>query len=286
MLPSNLKFSCSTLSSINGYTLKANEPDAEGCYEVIVGCLGIPTRQDVIYEPESVVEAMRDPTGRFNICLRDGNLPGEWGHPQVKSKEDLNRLLIIDETKISHYFRAIWIDAEKPIMINGQEAYAIRAKVKPAGPYGKYLEESLRDPCINTSFSIRSICTPSTGPDNRYSYRRVEYLVTFDAVFAPGYEITSKRYAIGGTESLELNVNVDELQHAINTNATAGLESVCMLSDANVRKLRNEKEYMINGRLVGTNILEDGTIVDTQGNFINAASLCYRHKQDFNYGFI
>ena len=133
MLNPKLKFSCSTLPVINGYTLKASTPDSEGCYEVIVGALNIPTRNNVIYDPDSVVDAMRDPKGRFRICLEDGNLAGEYGHPRVDTKDDLNRLLYIDEKQISHYFRSIWID-EKPIMIHGQEAHPIRARVKPAGP--------------------------------------------------------------------------------------------------------------------------------------------------------
>lgn len=274
MLPQKYKFACSALPSINGYTLKANTPDSEGCYEVIVGCIGIPTRNDVIYDPDSVVAAMSDPSSRFNICLRDGNLAGEWGHPRVETKEDLNRLLYIDEKQISHYFRSIWID-EKPIKINGQEAFPIRAKVKPAGPYGKYLEDSLRDPCINTSFSIRSLCAPISGPDQRYTYRKVEYLVTFDAVFAPGFEITSKRYAIGN-ESLEVDTN--DLARAIFQNKEAGLEGLNMLTDSDVRRLSHQKSYMLDGHLVGVETLGQTTLVRPDGEFSNAASLVYARR--------
>lgn len=274
MLPQKYKFSCSALPAINGYTLKANSPDENGCYEVIVGCIGIPTRNNVIYDPDSVIAAMSDPESRFNICLRDGNLAGEWGHPRVETKEDLNRLLYIDEKQISHYFRSIWID-EKPITIKGQEAFPIRAKVKPAGPYGKYLEDSLRDPCINTAFSIRSLCAPVSGPDQRYSYRKVEYLVTFDAVFAPGYEITSKRYAIGN-ESLD--INTDDLARAILQNSEAGLEALNMLTDADVRRLSHKKSLMLDGELVGTGTVGSSSIISPSGEFTNAASLVYAKR--------
>ena len=274
MLPDKLKFSCSTLPVINGHALKSCTPDENGCYEVIVGCIGVPTRNNVIYEPESVVEAMADVNSRFNICLRDGNLAGEYGHPRVQSKDDLERLLLIDEKLISHYFRKIWI-GEKPIMISGQEAFPIRALVKPAGPYGKYLEESLRDPCINTAFSIRSICTPTSGPDSRYTYRSVQYLVTFDAVFAPGFEITSKRYAVGGNESLEMDIAGSDLLNASRKNMVAGCEGINMLTDADVRKLKHEREYRIGDNLVGVRLMGSASMVNVDGNLVSVASLCY-----------
>lgn len=275
MLPDKLKFSCSTLPVINGHALKSCTPDENGCYEVIVGCIGVPTRNNVIYEPESVVEAMADVNSRFNICLRDGNLAGEYGHPRVQSKDDLERLLLIDEKLISHYFRKIWI-GEKPIMISGQEAFPIRALVKPAGPYGKYLEESLRDPCINTAFSIRSICTPTSGPDSRYTYRSVQYLVTFDAVFAPGFEITSKRYAVGGNESLEMDIAGSDLLNASRKNMVAGCEGINMLTDADVNRLLGIRTYSIGNEVIGTRVVGKNALMDQHGNFISAASVLYR----------
>lgn len=282
MLQQNLKFSCGAMDSINGYRLQAATPDANGCYEVIVGAIGIPTRNNVIYDPESLVKAMSDPNSRFNICLRDGNLAGEYGHPRVETKEDLNRLFLIDEHYISHYFRKIWID-EKPLSIPGYEAHPIRALVKPAGPYGSVLEQSLKDPCINTSFSIRSLCTPVSGKDSRYTYRQVDYLITFDYVFAPGYEVTSKRYAIGGRkpnaagqESFEIDVNLNELSLCASQNSIAGLEGINMLTDADVRKLKHEREYRIGNNLVGVRLMGSASMVNVDGNLVSVASLCYR----------
>ena len=68
-LPAELKFSCSALSNYNGHDLKAAKPDENGCYEVVLGCVGAPTRANVIYEANSLVNAMRDPNSRFNLCL-------------------------------------------------------------------------------------------------------------------------------------------------------------------------------------------------------------------------
>ena len=136
--PESLFFHVGIMESLNGFKLGNHEPDDKGFFPVVVGCFGIPTRGKVIYDPQSLIECMRDTSSRFNICLRDGNLCGEYGHPVIESEQDLNRLFRIDEHYKSHYFGDIWTG--EPITINGMEAIPIRAKVKPCGPYGDALD--------------------------------------------------------------------------------------------------------------------------------------------------
>ena len=276
-LNNNFKFSCSAMPTINGHELKNIKPDADGAYEVVVGAVGCPTRNNVIYDTESLIQAMNEPSGRFNICLRDGNLSGEYGHPVIKTKDDLNRLMLIDEKYISHYFTKIWVD-DKPIMLHGLEGYPIRAKVVPTGPYGETLKKQLEDPHHNTAFSIRSLCLPMQGNDNRYEYRRVQIVVTFDAVHAPGFEIASKRY-VGGTESFsEVNVDYDDVKGAIDSNVTAGMESVTMANINDLNRIAGKKKFTMNGVDIGSNTTGNVSIMDTAGNIIHAASLMYRRK--------
>lgn len=268
----SLRFSCGELATVNGHTIKALEADENGAYTVVVGALEIPTRNNVIYNSDSVVAAMADPTSRFNICLRDGCLAGEYGHPVIKTREDMSRLLMIDEHYISHYFQKIWVD-ETPVTINGKQGYRIMAKVKPYGPYGSYLERSLQDPCHNTSFSIRSVCLPSSGPDPKYEYRKVQVLVTFDAVHAPGFEITNKRYA-GNESFMEREFTRSELEDAVAS--TAGMESSCMITDKDIMKIYGDTEIRMNGKLVASNIAGKHSFVSPDGSIYDAATLAYR----------
>ena len=237
-LPAELKFSCSALSNYNGHDLKASKPDENGCYEVVLGCVGAPTRAGVIYDETSLINAMRDPTSRFNICLSDGILFGEWGHPDIylpDGKQDMRRLLKIDESKQSHLFTKIWID-DKPINMHGNNAFPIRAKVKPCGPYGAYLEKSLQDPNINTAFSIRSLCEPTA-----YS---------------------------------EIRVTRKELENAIA--GCGGMESL-MISDADIARVFNEHHVKCGNTMI-TGVGGNHSLYDNDGNLFEGASLIYNRR--------
>lgn len=278
----NFKFSCGELDTINGYKLKASVPDERGFYTICVGCIGAPTQNSVIYDTESTIAAMGDPASRFNISLREGYLHGEWGHPVVDDPRDpaqMNRLLRIDEHYISHYFGKIWVDDANPVRLSsGENAYRIMAKVKPAGPFGKYLEQSLQDPHANTAFSVRCLCMPMSGPRKECQYRKVALMITFDAVHAPGFEVANKRYSqMAGTESwLEYDFIKPTINDAV---AVAGLESGMMVTKDNVRKLYDEKEIYIGRKLVGIDTVGRSSIKTTSGKIVNAASLFYNSRR-------
>jgi len=278
-LPSNLKFACSILKNIDGYEIKALKPDADGCYPVVLGCLGGPTRNNVIYDPESVLQAM-GPESKFTLSLQNGYLFGELGHPDIYGKgpngmDDIRRLLTIREDKVSHLFTEIYID-ETPVMIDGSQGYPIRAKVKPMGPYGEVLRKSLEDPMCNTAFSIRTLCRPMTGDDRRYTYRKVETLVTFDAVCAPGYALAAKRY-VPGVESLsEIDVTKQELLDAVA--GTAGMESGFMLTDKDIARIFDLPTRKV-GHTTVSKLVGKHNLYDTEGNLIDTATLVYRNRR-------
>ena len=271
MAIANYSLNIGILESLNGFKLKGIEPDDRGFFPMVIGCLGIPTRGSVFYDIQSTLDAMRDTQSRFNTCLRDGNLQGEFGHPVVERREEIPRLLRIDEHFISHYFGNISVDNE-PIMIDGMEAFPIRATVKPTGPYGDFLEKQLRDPYHNTSFSIRTLCLPITGQNSAWSYRKVQMVITFDAVHAPGFSITSKRYVVG-QESLDVAVSRNDLEKCI---LPDGMESASMITDADIRKMYGEQSIRLNGNLIASDIVGTKSFMDPSGNLRNAASLAYR----------
>lgn len=270
--PTSYKFNCGILESYNGFKLKKIEPDEQGFYTVPVGCIGIPTRGNVIYEPNSLLKAMNDPKGRFNICLRDGNLCGEYGHPVIEGKEDMPRLFRIDEHHISHYFGAIWTD--KPFTFNGETAIPIMAKVKPTGPKGKILKEQLDDPNHNTSFSIRTLCLPVDGPRRDMSYREVQMIITFDAVHAPGYATTSKRYA-HGMESWETDMSHTDISKS--SQSVPGMEATHMFDNYRYEEMLKRNEFNV-GNLVGRQILPGNNILIDTGEVRSAAALLYGRK--------
>lgn len=273
MAIANFSLNISILESINGFKLKSIEPDERGFFPMVIGCLGIPTRGSIVYDIPSTLDAMRDTKSRFNICLKDGNLSGEFGHPVAERREDIPRLLRIDEHFLSHYFGSISVDNE-PIMIEGMEAFPIRATVKPTGPYGDFLEKQLRDPYHNTSFSIRTLCLPMTGPNSAWVYRKVQMVITFDAVHAPGYTITSKRY-VTGQESFDMSVSREDLERCTVPN---GMESVSMITDADIRKMYGEQSIHMNGNLVARDIVGTKSFMDPKGSLRNAASLVYNRR--------
>lgn len=267
----SLRFHVSAMDTLNGHKLTAHEPDSEGFFTVVVGCYGVPTRANVIYDPESLVASMTDSTSRFNICLKDGNLAGEYGHPVIESDKDINRLFRIDEKYMSHYFKSVWTG--DPITINGMEAVPIMAKVKPYGPYGDVLEKSLRDPSHNTAFSIRSLCLPMKGPKPEYEYRKVQVVITYDAVSAPGYEIASKRY-VSGTESFEQTVPINELKKM---QGAKGMESL-LINESDIARLTHSCPISYNGHTEGSTLYAKNSYLGADNQLHSAASLVYRRR--------
>lgn len=253
-IPGNIKFCCGALPSINNKKINALKPDAEGFYEVTVAAIGTPTRAGVIYEPNSLIAAMNNPTSPFNIMLKDGNLTGEYGHPVINGKEDIPRLMRIDEQNVSHYFKKIWVD-ENSMMVDGMETYPVKALIKPTGPKGKILEQQLQDPTLNNAFSIRSLVQPM-NVQGEYEYRKVLAVVTFDAVMAPGYTVASKRYT-AGQEAL-VDTNVDQLIKFVDV--TTGMESI-MISTDQLNKIARD--------------ITDGITVDNK-NFASAGNGCFK----------
>lgn len=262
-------FSCEIAPVLHGYRLKKIEPDKNGFFDMVIGCIGIPTRGDIFYDTQSYVDAMRDEYARFNVCLRDGNLSGEYGHPVVEKKEDMPRLFRIDEHFKSHYFGKIWIDDQ--ITFNGQVVQPIRALVKPTGPYGDTLEKELRDPTHNTAFSLRSLCVPMYEKDG-IKYRRVQMVITYDAVHAPGFDVSSKRY-VGGMESFE--VSYDDVVRAIDYYKNQSMESLSMITERDLMKMFPDRNISLNGKHIASDTIGDRMILTSSGHIHDAAHLIY-----------
>lgn len=193
-MTNNLLFSIQTLNVMPGGKLKGIEPDASGVYRgVPVAVIGKPSRNNVLYDPQSFVNSVTDTRSRFYKNLTEGNLEGEWGHPLAVAnpKEYIQRTLTIDRTRISHYFSKIYTENSK----DGKYVI-VYADVVPTGPYGQYLAESFADPKRNTAFSLRSLTSAPKPIGGGLASKSIVAMVTFDAVDGPGFEEASKRHMV------------------------------------------------------------------------------------------
>jgi len=256
---SNVVFSVQTLRTDSGGTLKCVKPNSDGVYcDVPVAVVGIPSRNRAVYDMQSTLAAMSDPSTRFYKNLSEGNLEGEWGHPElspIMTKQDkinaIMRTLKIDRSMVSHYFTKIRTEQSR----DGQFVI-VYADVVCFGPYGKYLEQSFADPKRNTCFSLRSLTSdPSPLPDGN-TIKKMKLLVTFDAVDGPGFEMAGKRYMNIDNESYEIEdsqlieASVNEIIQFPDFAKVVGYESITsqeILDIFEADKVCIEREFTIEG---------------------------------------
>ena len=209
-LPRNIQFRVETMFPNN--RVGRVKPDERGVYcGMPLMVLGEITQQKTFYDPQSVVHQITDKSTRLNKVVSQGKLYGEYGHPQfyetMTDNDKIQRLMTVDESKQSHLFTSIYTD--KP---SADGTIVIRGDIKPTGPYGAILKESLDDPIVNTAFSLRAYVSTDVKPDG-LKYRTVRSLTTWDTVNASGYAGTDKAHAIGlesfgGDDYLDYEINV------------------------------------------------------------------------------
>lgn len=254
----NVSMCIQTLVTDRGGSLRCVKPNEDGVYcDVPVAVIGIPSRNRAVYDMESTLAAMSDPSTRFYKNLCEGNLEGEWGHPRlppILTKEDkmnaVMRTIQIDRTMVSHYFTKIRTEQAR------DGGYVIvYADVVPYGPYGKYLSDSFADPKRNTCFSLRSLTgDPKPLPDGN-TKKTMKLLVTFDAVDGPGFEMAGKRY-MPGQESFTisdeqlLEASITEIIQFPDFAKVVGFESITsqeMLDLFEADKVCIHREFTIEG---------------------------------------
>lgn len=187
---------------MQGGSLKSVKPDKDGVYrKVPIAVIGMPSRNNALYEPTSFVNAITDSRTRFFKNLTEGNLEGEWGHPIIGTdkKAAVSRTLHIDRAKVSHYFTRVWTEP-----VDEGNYTLVFADIVPCGPFGPYLKESFEDSKRNTSFSLRSLTSEPRQLPNGVMSKSIVALVTFDAVDGPGFEAASKRFMSSEELGLEL----------------------------------------------------------------------------------
>lgn len=162
--------------------------------DVVLGGFGIHNNAKQYYDLESA-KRFFDQQNEFMNMVRNGHLRGEYGHPRRESgmsdKQWLGRIMEVREDRMSHHIREVKL-VENAVIdpFTKKKATGVLAELKPCGPYGEALEQSLKNPHENVCFSIRSLTNDQILPNRWIKYMRRP--VTWDFVFLGGIEGANK----------------------------------------------------------------------------------------------
>lgn len=217
-----VKFTCTALQG----TGKAGQlpADEDGYFTLPIGGLDCFNSANQFYS-YSAAKNLFEQSSSFMRRVSTGCLKGEMGHPKRESGQSMDdfvdRVMRVEETRVSHHLSEIWLDFNSVKDKNGKPIVAIMAKVKPSGPYGQPLLESLLNPKEDVCFSIRAFTD-----DRRVggvTERGLKEIITWDAVTEPGID-GARKYRSPSLESrveeiitradLELAIKNHEEQHA------------------------------------------------------------------------
>lgn len=163
------------------------KPDEDGYYTLCIGALNAFNNTGAFY-PGERAKALFEESGSLMRRIRNGNCKGETGHPKKlpgqSMQEYLQRILQIEETRVCCHFKDIWLQEDMKDG-DGRTIIGIIAKVKPSGPMGHALKESIENPHENVCFSIRSLTHDTASPAG-YLQKELRNIITFDLVTEPG----------------------------------------------------------------------------------------------------
>jgi len=181
-------------TALNGTGKQGRLPkDSDGYYTMPIGALNVFNSSGDYYP----YEAAKDLFSESSSLMRRINtacLKGECGHPKPLPGQSMdafaNRVMAIEETRVSSHFSQIWLDFDSVRDETGKPVVAIMAKVAPSGPFGPALSKSLENLKEDVCFSIRAFTedVPVAG----IKHRMLRQIVTFDQVCEPGISVARK----------------------------------------------------------------------------------------------
>lgn len=233
---------------------KVITPDKQGVYhDIPLMVIGKPSRNNKLYDTESMMAAMTAPKSIFYRKLVGGQLEGEFNHPLIWKEEDLPRIMVIDRKRLSHRILRVYTKQTE------HGTTILYGDLKCCGPQGKDLAESFADPLANTAFSLRSMVSV-LGKVGNIVKQRVLALVTIDAVDCPGYAESSKIY-VQGLEGLSYSFNTQKLLPQVAQ--LVGAESI---QDQQLLDLLETDKVVINHTIRGMVDVGTKSIVTSTGN--------------------
>lgn len=198
-------------------------PDADGYYEIVLGGFNVNNRSGDFYPADERVKKLFLPNSALMRKAANQALKGEYQHPKkvagMTQREWINRICTVDELLVSHHIIDLTIDESRFTNAKGQPVMTIIGKVKPCGPYGDVLRESLANPKENTAFSVRSLSInkPMSGVLNRF----VTDIVTWDHVNEGGIAHANK-YSSPSVEALVETIVTEHCVSAIEQSVVDG----------------------------------------------------------------
>jgi len=194
MSNNTISFTCTTLP----VNKKGELPvDADGYYTHPVGALDAVNSVGEYYTADKAARDLFESNSLFMRRVKASTLSGECGHPKPLPGQSMEsyteRFMMIEETRISHHFAELWLDFDGVKKPDGSPQITIMAKVKPEGPYQQALESALKNPRMNTCFSLRG-ATEDVNIAGVWN-RTIKHVVTFDWVQHSGIEFAKKYYS-------------------------------------------------------------------------------------------
>jgi hypothetical protein len=205
-------FNNTILKGINkGGILK---PDENGYYDMVLGALGVMNSAGEQYVNTATARSTFEQNGTLMRRINQGLLRGEYGHPDPADSPNFlafeSRVRKIKEDRISHHISKVWLEE---IEYKGKKVLGILGKVKPCGPHGKALEDSITNPEENVTFSGRYYS--NVGNVSGIRQREIHTVATWDFVSEPGIECANK-YASPSLESMgDMLIDVEHMQAAV-----------------------------------------------------------------------
>lgn len=216
----SLIFTNTALKGVNKVGLL--KPDADGYYDVILGALEAPNSYGAIYKLQAAEEILA-PGSPFQRRIEKGVLFGEYGHPRREPNMSdiawMNRIHEVREDRVSHHIKEVRID-RNAVDIKGRRYIAIRGKIKPCGPYGKYITEMMESAGTPVSFSIRSLTNDMIVGGTREKH--LIEVMTWDYVVEAGLEQAVKWNAPSLEEYSRFEVTPELVKQTISFNEKGG----------------------------------------------------------------
>lgn len=202
MATAAISYTCTALLGVNKKGKLQCDPD--GYYDVVLGALNYYNQTGAFYALEPARKLLENDSSILQRRIKKGVLNGEYKHPErspgMSDKDFLLRNLRIDEAMVSHHIKEVYLDRESMRDSNGSPIIIVRGRVKPKGPYGQYLADSLENPNENTYFSVRSITEDFLDTATGDIVKETLEIVTWDHVTEGGIDIACKY----STPSLEM----------------------------------------------------------------------------------
>lgn len=166
---------------------------------VPMGAYGAFNPMGYLYEASSGLSQLA-PNSVMQRKAQKGALYAEWKHPvreaHWKDAQYVARIRDIDMDRACAHIRRLYTGPGRDE--NGRLITMVYGEVKPFGPFGKYAEDALSNPCLNSFFSVRCL----TLDDHMARIKYTRETVTYDMVGEGGI-LQANKYASPSLEDFK-----------------------------------------------------------------------------------